>query len=137
MPVDYECHGCLLAFSLGTYHYHVHDSGYFGRTLLVCVECGLQHSLEVPLPNSSVPCCLESMPDLLIDSVWTTRRGTRKVRIPFADWSRRTIVEDPLGNHSCQKCGASPLMREWPRGGRPCPRCSEPILDEPICTWFT
>lgn len=51
MPTDYKCKHCMVRFSTGPYHYHNFDSGYCGRCLLVCTECGTQHALEAALRN--------------------------------------------------------------------------------------
>jgi hypothetical protein len=55
MPTTFVCNDCALRFSSGWYHYHRFDSGYCGRTLLVCTECGTQHALEWALPNRGPP----------------------------------------------------------------------------------
>jgi hypothetical protein len=138
MPVDYECSCCLLGFSLGLYHYHIHTHGYFGRKLVVCSECGLQHSIEIPLSNCHGEYLLESMPCLLMNSTRITRGGTKKLLVPHADWTRRTVVSsDQLSDIPCQSCGARSLLIQWPRQGAPCPNCSALIPNEPFCTWFT
>jgi len=134
MPADYECTNCNLGFSVGTYHYHAHENGYFGRTLLVCGSCGAQHSLEIPLGDSTVLFALESQPNVLTVS---KVRGS-KLRVPFADWSRRAyVLNSDTHNLRCQLCTAvGTLISEWPAQGAQCPRCTATIKDC-FCHWLT
>jgi len=67
MPIDVECKSCKLGFSVGTYHYHSHTTGYFGRTLMVCTMCGTQHELEIPLDDSKTPYRLRSLVEPTIE----------------------------------------------------------------------
>jgi ribosomal protein L7/L12 len=51
MPSDFHCNHCDLRFSVGWFHYHDFRSGYGAQTLLVCTQCGVQHSLEIALED--------------------------------------------------------------------------------------
>lgn len=51
MPTDFKCRACDLRFSVGSYHYHRLESGYGGRRLLACANCGTQHAVELALPD--------------------------------------------------------------------------------------
>ena len=46
MPSEIACMNCSLQFSVGWFHYHIFDSGYGSKTLLVCAACGTQHAIE-------------------------------------------------------------------------------------------
>ena len=54
MPSQYECKNCKLNFTIGWSRYHQSDSGYGGRTMLVCSKCGTMHSIEHPVRNAQV-----------------------------------------------------------------------------------
>ena len=49
MPTEIGCRNCSLRFSVGWFHYHDFASGYGSQTLLVCTNCGTQHSIEIAL----------------------------------------------------------------------------------------
>ena len=48
MPSDYHCNHCHLRFSTGWFHHDGPCDGapYYASTLLVCSECGTQHSMD-------------------------------------------------------------------------------------------
>ena len=135
MPRDYECSNCKLGFTVGTHHYHIHDDGYFGQTSLVCSTCGLQHMIEIPMVDSTVPIRLSSMPDLLIDC--EKLRGT-KLLFPRSEFQNRMTIEtrdtDSLQCHGCGEIGN--LVSELPISKNVCPNCKSDSL-ETLTDWMT
>lgn len=136
MPSDYECPQCHLGFSVGWFHYHRHESGYGGRTLLVCTACGVQHSIEHPLnadPQAGNVDSLESYPTQVIDS----RRVAGNHLFPELPWVKRTPLDgSAVEKLKCQNCTAEgALVRDW-KASYPCPKCGTTI-GEPLVCWMT
>lgn len=67
MPTDYRCPTCELRFSVGRYHYHSFDSGYCGRSLVVCRACGTQHAIELALDDRGSE--MNEVYQIIVDSV--------------------------------------------------------------------
>lgn len=55
MVDDFKCNRCSLHFSVGQYHYHRFESGYGGRALFACGDCGTQHAVELALRKHGGP----------------------------------------------------------------------------------
>ncbi|WP_395808309.1 ribosomal protein L7/L12 [Archangium minus] len=49
MPTEYTCSACTLKVTLGSFHSHDVSDGYGGSTLLMCVQCGAQHSIRIAI----------------------------------------------------------------------------------------
>jgi rubredoxin len=124
MPLDYQCSQCRLGFSVGTYHYHSHASGYFGRTLLLCSNCGTQHAIEIPIKDDGEPYTLRSMPGPAVEC--ETLDGF-KLLFPKSEWTHPV----PIPSHrteslSCQHCGVRGTLTENVTDEWTCPNCSAP-----------
>lgn len=49
MPSKLGCQSCAHEFEVGWFHYHILDTGYGAKTLLVCGACGLPHAVDIAL----------------------------------------------------------------------------------------
>jgi ribosomal protein S27E len=135
MPTDFECSECMLGFTIGTHHYHSNLNGYFGRTSLVCTECGCQHSIEIPYDETLTPITLSSMPELLIDC--EKLRGT-KLLFPQSDYTNTTTIDTrSTENLKCQNCGEiGSLCNVWESSAVPCPNCGNSSIHK-LTDWMT
>ena len=134
MPSDYECATCKLGFSVGTYHYHRNDEGFFGSTLMVCRECGLQHRVEIPSGHEKETFYLESMPSLLIQ---VPRLADTMMMLPDDDWGNRQPVESRTGAElKCSGCSAHGTLVDVIEPGECCPNCGD-VLPRSLADWMT
>lgn len=134
MPSDFECVTCKLAFSVGTYHYHVNKDGFFGSTLFVCRDCGLQHRLEIPNSTGSGTFFLESMNDLLIEP---PRLAGTMLMMPDGEWCGRIAVESRRGDELlCLGCSLLGTLVDIVEPGTKCPNCGD-MLPRPLADWMT
>jgi hypothetical protein len=133
MPSEYECDECGLNFTVGWYHYHRFDSGYGGRTLLVCTSCGTVHSLEHPVRDASVQERLQVQAGPVVRPQKVDGRLT-----VYGDW----LGNDETGGKkikelTCMHCArAGTLRKDWPLLGGPCPKCGTKIR-RPRESWMT
>lgn len=49
MPTEYTCSACSLKVTLGWFHAHDVSDGYGASTLLMCGQCGAQHSIRIAI----------------------------------------------------------------------------------------
>ena len=134
MPIDIECSVCKLGFSVGVYHYHSHVTGYFGRTLMVCTECGTQHELEIPLDESKTPFRLRS----LVEPAFECEKiAGRKLLFPRQNWREWIALKSTRkGPFTCQHCGATDAVTQCLEDTFACPHCGEKIAGY-LSSWMT
>ena len=134
MPSDLECVTCKLGFTVGTYHYHRNNNGFFGSTLFVCTSCGLQHRVEIPGSNQPGRFYLESMPKPLIQ---VPRLDGTNLMIPDDDWGNRLHVESRNGyDLTCSGCDSHGTLSDGIEPGACCPNCGD-VLPRPLAEWMT
>lgn len=121
MPLDYQCSQCRFGVSVGTYHYHSHESGYFGRSLIYCKSCGTQHAIEIPMHDESLPYTLRSMPGPAVDCPLL---DGIKLLFPKTEWSIPLQIPDAdVTMLACQHCGESGTLTERIDDVWTCPHC--------------
>lgn len=133
MPIDLGCRKCNLSMTLGWYHYHTNDSGYWARTAFACSRCGTTHYIEHANDGKENDRCLcHERPSIISD---------RDASLPPGE---PTVYQHPFQGFNSFVCPVCQAVGEvvtfdddkpTNNGPVPCVSCGKQ-LDE-LCFWVS